>query len=143
MNHYTVDILTPNKVVARNVPAESLLVQTTKGQINILGDHTHIVTSLVTGPLTVFGANEDPDRFFSVTTGICKVLDGKVVVLADAAEESKDINIERARAAVVHAQEMLNEKDGLSDVEVEQYRAKLERAQLRVQMYEFVRSRQM
>lgn len=141
MNHYTVDILTPNKVVARDVPAESLLVQTSKGQINILGDHTHIVTKLVTGPLTVFGAGEDPDRFFTATTGICKVLAGKVVILADAAEESKDIDLERARAAVANAQEMLNEQDGLSDREIEQYRAKLERAQLRVQMAEFVRSR--
>ena len=141
MNHYTVDILTPNKVVARNVPAQSLLVQTSKGQINILENHTHIVTKLMTGPLTIFGAEGDPDRFFVTTTGICKVLDGKVVILADTAEETKDIDLERAKAAVANAQAMLNEKDGLTSEEMEQYRNKLERAQLRVQMAEYVRSR--
>ena len=54
MTHFTVDILTPDKVVAKDMPAESLLVPSVKGQINILVDHTHIVSKLETGMVSVF-----------------------------------------------------------------------------------------
>ena len=53
MNHFTVDVLTPNKVIARNIPAESLLVPTVEGQINILSGHTHIIAKLETGTISV------------------------------------------------------------------------------------------
>ena len=55
MNYYTVEILTPSKIIAKKMPAESLLIPTTRGQINVLEDHTHIVTKLAPGILSVFG----------------------------------------------------------------------------------------
>jgi F-type H+-transporting ATPase subunit epsilon len=55
MKYYTVDILTPSKIIAKNIPAESLLIPTVRGQINVLENHTHIVSKLSTGVLTVFG----------------------------------------------------------------------------------------
>lgn len=141
MNNYTVDVLTPNAIVAKDIPAEALLVPTERGQINILKDHTHIVTKLDTGMMSVFGGADDPDRFFSITTGICKVLDNKIMVLANVAEEASEISKERAEEALANAESMLKSSDGLGDDEIAKYRRKAERAKLRLQLSEFVRNR--
>ncbi len=132
-NHYTVDILTPNKVVAKNLPAESLLIPTEGGQINVLENHTHIVTKLATGELSVFGGSGDADRFFTITAGVCKVLNDKVVILSQVSEENKDIDVERAKKSQKNAEEMLS-KDSLTDEERTKYFRKIERSKLRVQL---------
>lgn len=136
MNNYTIDILTPSKVIAKEIPCESLLVPTVKGQINVLVGHTHIVSKLETGIVTVFGGEDDPDRYFSVTAGVCKVLDNKVIILSNTSEENHEIDVERAKASLARAEEMLS-NESLSDEELVKYRRKVERANLRVQLASF------
>ena len=46
------------------------------------------MTQLDTGELSVFGSEDDPDRFFSISTGICKILKDKVLILANTSEEA-------------------------------------------------------
>lgn len=137
MTHFTVDILTPDKVVAKDMPAESLLVPSVKGQINILVDHTHIVSKLETGMVSVFGGADDPDRYFSVSTGICKVLDEKIIILANTSEESHEIDLERAQQALDYAEDRLQNSESLTDEEYTKYNRKIERAKLRIQMCSF------
>lgn len=134
MNYFTVDVLTPEKVVAKDVPAESMLIPTVRGQINILPHHTHLINRLSTGVLSIFGGADDPDRHFSVTYGICKVLEDKVIIMSHTSEENTKISAERAEEALNAALERLNSGDALSDDEIEKYRRKAERAQLRMQL---------
>lgn len=134
MNYFTVDVLTPEKVVAKDVPAESLLIPTVRGQINILPHHTHLINRLSTGVLSIFGGADDPDRHFSVTYGICKVLEDKVIIMSHTSEENHEISAERAQEALEAATARLNSGEALSDEEVEKYRRKVQRAQLRVQL---------
>lgn len=135
-NFFTVDILTPSKAVAKNLPAEALLIPTAAGQINVLANHTHIVSKLETGKISVFGGPDDPDRHFTVTAGICKVLENKVTILANTSEEDVEIDAERAKAALNNANEMLNHT-ALNDEDYVKYMRKRERAQLRLQMAEY------
>ena len=139
MKYYTVDILTPSKIIAKNVPAESLLIPTVRGQINVLENHTHIVTKLSTGVLTVFGGPDYADRNFIVSSGVCKILENKITVLANTAEESTDVNVERAKLSLQNAEEKLKNTEGLSIEEVDEYVQKAERARLRIQLAEFNR----
>lgn len=141
MKYYTVDILTPSKIIAKAIPAESLLIPTVRGQINVLENHTHIVTKLATGVLTVFGGPDYADRNFLVSSGVCKILENKIVVLANTAEESTDVNVERAKLSLQNAEERLKNTEGLSSEEVDEYVQKAERARLRIQLAEFTRSR--
>lgn len=141
MNNYTVDVLTPDAIIAKDVPAENLLVPTERGQINVLKDHTHIITNLSTGMLSVFGGADDPDRFFTITTGVCKVLENKITILVNVAEEAHDVDKSRAQEALKNAQSRLSSADGLSDEEIIKYRRKVERAQLRIQLSDFTRNR--
>lgn len=133
MKQFTVDILTPSKIVAKGIPAESLLVPTSRGQINVLPEHTHLVAQLETGALTIFGGPKDQDRTFSITKGVCKVLDDKVVVLSEVCEEAVDINIDRAKLSLENAQKMLKQEN-LSTDDMEKYQRKIARSQLRIQL---------
>jgi len=133
MNYFEVDILTPNRVLAKGIPAESLLIPTIRGQINVLPEHTHIIAKLDTGALTVFGSADDPDRHFSITTGICKVLNNKVTILSNVSEEYSEISAERAQTALENAQAKLASGTLIGD-EVEKFRRKVERAQIRIQL---------
>lgn len=141
MKYYTVDILTPSKIIAKAIPAESLLIPTVRGQINVLENHTHIVTKLSTGVLTVFGGPDYADRNFLVSNGVCKILENKITVLANTAEESTDVNVERAKLSLQNAEEKLKNTEGLSIEEVDEYVQKAERARLRIQLAEFTRPR--
>jgi F-type H+-transporting ATPase subunit epsilon len=140
MKYYTVDILTPSKIIAKAIPAESLLIPTVRGQINVLENHTHIVTKLATGVLTVFGGPDYADRNFLVSSGVCKILENKVVILANTAEESTEVNVERAKLSLQNAEDRLKNTEGLSIEEVDEYVQKAERARLRIQLATFTRS---
>ena len=133
MNCFTVDILTPGLVLAREMPAQSILVPTLKGQINLLEGHTHIITRLTTGLLSVFGGSDDPDRHYSITTGTGRVLGEKVTVLVDVAEGANEIDEERAQRALDNARDILENKS-LSSWEFAKYERKLERAKLRLHL---------
>ena len=139
MNHYTVDVLTPYKVIAKNVPAESLLVPTVEGQINILPGHTHVVAKLEKGIVSVFGSEDDPDHFFTVSEGVCKVLGDKVTVLASISEEARGLDHGRAQIALDAAKRELD-RDDLTPEEREHYMHKMEMAQLRLQLASFTRN---
>lgn len=134
MNHFTVDVLTPNKVIARDIPCESLLIPTVRGQINVLPDHTHIVTRLSTGHLTIFGGADDADKSFTVSYGLCKVVGNKVSILANTCEEDREIDATRAQEALDNANEVLKGSDNLSDEDIVKYQRKAERAQIRLQI---------
>lgn len=141
MKYFTVDILTPSKIIAKGIPAESLLVPTIRGQINVLENHTHIITKLSAGVLSVFGGADYADRHFAVSTGVCKILDNNVIIMSNTAEENTDVDLERAKLALKNAEDMLKNTDGMSDEDIAGYQHKLEMARLRIQLGEFVRSR--
>lgn len=134
MAPFSVDILTPNKVLAKNISAESLLVPSFKGEINILPEHTHIITKLSKGTLMVFSAdNEEEDRAFFISDGICKVLKQKVVIMAAIGEEARHIDLERAQKSLEHSQDQLKHKS-LSPHEFDELVSKIERAKLRIHL---------
>lgn len=132
MNNFTVDILTPSKVVAKNVPAEDVLIPTLRGQIEVKKGHTHIVEKLSPGVITVFGSENDQDRSFFVTSGVCKVLVDKIIILTTTAEEDHEVDTERAKLALEHATEKLSQ--ALDDDAYEKYKRKAERAAIRMQI---------
>ncbi len=141
MKYYSVDVLTPSKIVAKGVNAESLLIPTTRGQINVLENHTHMVTKLSTGVLSIFGGADYADRNFVLSEGVCKILEDKIVILANTAEESTDVDVERAKLSLKNAEEHLRNTDGLSFEEIEHCQNKAERAKIRIQVGEFLRPR--
>ena len=141
MKYFSVDILTPSKIIAKGIPAESLLIPTVRGQINVLEGHTHIVSKLAPGVLSVFGGPDYADKHFVVSAGVCKILENKIVILSNTAEENTDVDIERAKLALKNAEDHLKNTDGLSLEDVQKYQDKAELAKIRIQIGEFLRTR--
>lgn len=133
MSQFLVDIFSPSEVVVKDLPADSILIPTQKGEINVLKGHTHIVEKISTGMMTVKNANNQ-DRHFLLTAGVCKVLNNKITILSYVAEKLEDIDLERAKSALQKAQEALYKTDELTDLDLIKQQRKKERAELRMKM---------
>jgi F-type H+-transporting ATPase subunit epsilon len=139
MSYFSVDILTPDSVVGRDLKAESLLVPTVNGQINVLPEHTHIIAQLDTGVLTLL--NQGKSENFTMTTGVFKVINNKITVLSNVTEKAEDINQERAQKALNKAEEILKDGTLESENDYVKYQRKLARARMRIELIKSIKKR--
>lgn len=131
MSNFTLNIYTPNGIVAEGYSCDELTVPTSTGQINILKGHTHIISKLTTGIL-IAKVNATQNRHFTVAGGLIKVLGNKVTVLAKTSEKAESIDMERAKSAKSKAESRLS--SGVSSVETIKYQRKLERSKNRLKL---------
>ncbi len=132
MAAFKLNLFTPTGVVVKGLECNDITIPTVRGEINILPEHTHILTELGTGILTAktnMGA-----RHFSVTAGLCRVLADTVTILSFNSESADKIDLERAKAAKAKAQDRLSGKESLTDVDLIKFRRKLERAEMRLRL---------
>lgn len=127
---FKLNLYTPKGVVIRDLECNDIVIPTVRGEINILPEHTHILTELSTGILTAKTPNGV--RNFSVTAGLCRVLADTVTILSFTSERAEDVDIERAKAAKAKAMDRLSGKESLTDVDLIKFRRKLERAEMRL-----------
>jgi F-type H+-transporting ATPase subunit epsilon len=99
-----------------------------EGQLGILPHHAPLMTVLQPGELMV--RKDGVESYLVVTGGFMEVLANKVTILADAAENSDEIDEQRALAAVEQAQERIRNRQ--SDVQLDEALSTLKRAQARV-----------
>jgi len=134
--YFKVDILCPDRVVATGLEASELLIPTSAGEINILPEHTHLVTNLDTGILTLKGSE---NHYFTIASGLCKILQDKVTILSTVSEAAHEIDADRAKKALENADLILSgkgDKDSLTDEEREKYEYKKKKAEARLRMAE-------
>ncbi len=132
MAHFKIDILTPSSVLAKKVEADSMLVPTSTGEINVLPEHTHMVVKLNTGILTL--ANKGKKEFYSITSGVCKVQGDQVTILSTCSEKADAIDIERAKKALANAKEKLANSQKMLAEEQVKFSRKFDRAEMRLKM---------
>ena len=99
-----------------------------EGSMGILPHHAPLMTVLQPGELMI--RKDGVENYLVVTGGFMEVLGNKVTILADAAENSDEIDEQRAQAAVKSAQERVRNRG--SDVQLEEALHSLRRAQVRV-----------
>jgi F-type H+-transporting ATPase subunit epsilon len=129
---FKLNLFTPKGVVIKELECNDIVIPTVRGEINVLPEHTHILTELSTGVLsakTSMGV-----RHFSITAGLCRVLKDTVTILSFTSERAEEIDLERARSAKSKAMDRLSGKESLSDVDLIKFRRKLERAELRIRL---------
>lgn len=132
MATFKLNLFTPKGVVIKDLECNDIVIPTVRGEINVLPEHTHILTELGTGVLVV--KTPMGTRHFSITAGLCRVLKDTVTILSFTSEKAEDINVERAKAAKAKAHDRLSGKDSLTDVDMIKFRRKLERAELRLRL---------
>jgi F-type H+-transporting ATPase subunit epsilon len=129
---FKLNLFTPKGVVIKDLECNDIVIPTVRGEINILPEHTHILTELSTGILTAKTVNGV--RHFSVTAGLCRVLKDTVTILSFTSEKAEDVDLERAKSAKAKAFDRLSGKESMSDVDLIKFRRKLERAELRLRL---------
>jgi len=129
---FKLNIFTPKGAVVKDLECNDIVIPTVRGEINILPEHTHILTQLSTGLMTV--KTTMGTRHFTVSAGLCRVLKDTVTILSFTSEKAQDVDVERAKVAKIKANERLSGKDTLSDVDYIKFRRKLERAELRLRL---------
>jgi F-type H+-transporting ATPase subunit epsilon len=99
------EVVTAERLVLSEDEATMVIAPGVEGQLGILPNHAALMTMLEPGELIVRKGNEEIS--LALTGGFLEVLDNKVTILADAAEEAEAIDIERAEAAKRRAEELL------------------------------------
>lgn len=98
------EIVSQDRVVFKG-EADIVVLPGMDGQMGILQKHTPVLTALNYGVITV--RLKGIEEYFTVAGGIAEVLPDKVTVLADAAENVEEIDIERAVKARERAEERM------------------------------------
>lgn len=83
------------------------------GMMGILPNHSPVLTTIQFGIITVRG--KDGEQLFTVAGGIAEVQPDQVTILADAAENIVEIDIQRAEEAKKRAEEMLAKEPVTAD----------------------------
>ncbi len=124
------EIVTPEKKVI-NDTVDSVTIPTASGQIGILDNHAPLISTLKPGILSYTKAAATEQMVIS--GGFVEVSSNKVSVLADVAEKSDEVDVEKAAAERDEAEKILRDWNGSTeDFEVEN--EKLERANYRLQL---------
>jgi F-type H+-transporting ATPase subunit epsilon len=100
------------------------------GEMGILPNHSPVLTLLKFGVIRV--KNKGIEEFFTVSGGLAEVQPDQVTVLADAAENVKEINIQRAEEARQRAEQALKEGVGKDTDAYLQIQAAMRRSNLRI-----------
>ncbi|HLF25726.1 MAG TPA: F0F1 ATP synthase subunit epsilon [Anaerolineae bacterium] len=102
----------------------------TEGELGILPNHTPLLTSLNAGVLRVKRGGQE--EAFAIGGGIMEVLPNKIIVMADAAERSDEIDVARAERARERAEALIKQQPASADLSAAL--AALRRSQVRLRV---------
>lgn len=122
----TLDIVTPYGHVFTD-EVDEIIASGSEGEFGVLPEHVSFLTTLKIGMLT-YKKGSETGRFF-VNWGYAEVGPDKVTVLADSAEKSEEIDVERAKEAMRRAEERLKQ---LEEIDEARATAALDRATSRI-----------
>ena len=123
MKEFHLQIVTPDGVAFDGM-AESLLVRSEMGDVEIMASHADLFSSLGIGRARIKTSSESKNA--SVAGGFLSVCKNEVKLIATTFEFQDAIDVERAKAARDKAEEKL--KNATADKEVLLAKAKLKRA---------------
>jgi F-type H+-transporting ATPase subunit epsilon len=126
------EIVTPDKEVVSE-EAKIVMAPGSLGEFGVLIGHTPFLTTLKVGIIRYTDA-KGTERYVFVNGGFAEALPNKVTVLAESSERRRDIDLNRAKAAMERAEKRLEEKRSKDDIDANRARAALERAVVRVNL---------
>ena len=126
---FSFEIVTPERqFFSGNV--EMVVLKTPDGEMGILPGHIPMVVAVAVGPVKIIQKDKEHKAFLS--EGFMEITEDKTIIVADSAEWPEEIDINRAKAAKMRAEERLRNK--LSYKEYTQTQAALARAMQRLKI---------
>ena len=102
-----------------------------EGEFGVLASHIPLMSALSVGHATL--SNGQQDRHFAVGSGYAEVYQDHVTIFVETAEESHEINIERAQQALQRSQKAKQEAEASgADLEYKQAVLAEKRAEVRL-----------
>jgi len=129
-----IEIVTPEKSVVSE-DAKIVMAPGELGEFGVLSGHTPFMTSLKVGSVR-YEDSSGNERFVFISGGFAEALPDRVTILADSAERRKDIDIERAKAAMARAEGRLQKSAEEEDLDFIRAKAALMRAIQRIRLAE-------
>jgi F-type H+-transporting ATPase subunit epsilon len=112
---FNLEIITPQRVVFKGEITDCS-VPGTSGGFQILYNHAPVLSTLEIGEVKVTEEGGDEYRY-AVSGGFLEARNNKVVILADTAERTDEIDKERAEAARDRAKKLILERNPDTDIE--------------------------
>lgn len=113
-NHlFQVEIITPDRVFFTG-EADMIEFTTASGEIGVYKNHIPMTTVLQPGAVTIHNGEEI--KVAAVHAGFAEILGEKVTLLAELAEWPDEIDVDRAEAARVRAEERIAAKTEDTDI---------------------------
>ena len=131
-----VELVTQERKVFEEPEADIVIVPGVEGEMGVLPNHAPVLTTLQYGELIVRKGNAE--ERFAVYGGVVDIRPDKVVVLADTAESSYELDIEKVEAAREQARKLLEE--GVPEAENREAQLALRRANLAIRLNQKVRN---
>jgi F-type H+-transporting ATPase subunit epsilon len=122
-------VVTPDRQLVRD-EVESVTIPGRSGYLGILPGHAALLTELGVGRLSY--AQRRRTSYVCIVQGVAEVLPGRVLILANTAERSEDIDVERAQSAQRRAEDRLKKLPS-PDIDEERARQALRRAIARLE----------
>jgi F-type H+-transporting ATPase subunit epsilon len=132
-----VEIVTQERRIFDEPEADMVIIPASEGEMGVLPRHAPVLTTLGFGELIVRKANRE--ERFAIYGGVVDVRPDKVVVLADLAESSFNLDMEAITQARDRAQQLM--RDGVPEGENREAELSLRRAELATRIQQKIRSR--
>lgn len=126
-NTFQLEIVTPAKLLVKDA-AEEVQIPGLSGYLGILPGHAPLLTELAVGVITY--KTSGTTHTLAVAWGFAEVLPDKVTILAEAAEQPQEIDVERAQKAKERAEQLL--KSNNPEVDYARAEDALQRAETRL-----------
>jgi F-type H+-transporting ATPase subunit epsilon len=128
------EVVTPDKSVVSE-EAQIVVAPGEYGEFGVLIGHTSFLTTLKIGMIR-YKDQGAAERIVFVNGGFAEVLPNRVTVLAESADRRRDIDVERAQAALKRAEERLAEASRREDIDFRRAQVALQRAVTRIKIAE-------
>jgi F-type H+-transporting ATPase subunit epsilon len=128
----SLEVVTPDKAVVSD-EAQIVVAPGAYGEFGVLPGHTTFLTTLRIGMIR-YKDQAGNERIVFVNGGFAEVMLNTVTVLAESAERRRDIDVERARAALKRAEQRLAEASKREDIDFKRAHAALQRAIARMKI---------
>lgn len=112
---FTLEIVTPKKIVY-SAEVTSFSAPGVVGGFQVLKSHAPLLSSISVGEVKIQDAL-GKEIHYATSGGFVEVHDNKVVMLAETAERSDEIDVARASSARDRAQKRIEEKKAETDLE--------------------------
>ncbi|MBW7888175.1 MAG: F0F1 ATP synthase subunit epsilon [Bacteroidetes bacterium] len=113
--NFHLDIVTPTKTIYSG-EVQSFTAPGVIGSFQVLFNHAPLLSSIGIGEVKLTGS-DGKNSHFATSGGFVEVKSNKVILLAESAERSDEINVERAESAKKRAAERLEKRTKEIDAE--------------------------